>query len=113
MKMNKPGEPVKDDDQDLMEQSRRTLMAFMRTVLSDPNIEKAAKLVETFAKQVFERVHTAKVTELTLEIEELDERANHASERLRELERQERNTPSYQTVPEIRKAGSRSICKSR
>ena len=111
MKMNKPGEPVKDDDQELMQQSRRTIMAFMRTVLTDPNIDRGIKLVETFAKQVFERVHAAKVTVLTLEIEELDERAHHASERLMEIERQERNTPSYQTVPEIRKGGlSNKIC---
>ena len=106
MKMNKPGEPVKDDDQDLMAQFRGTMMTFMRTILTDPNIEKATKLVETFARQSFERVHAAKVTALTLEIEELDERANHASERLKAIELQERSTPSYQTVPEIRKPGS-------
>lgn len=106
MKMNRPGETVNDDDQALMEQSHRTIMTFMRTVLTDPNLEQATKLIETFARQSFERIHAAKITALTLEIDELDERANHASERLRELERQERNTPSYQTVPEIRKAGS-------
>ncbi len=106
MKMNKPGEPVKDDDQDLMAQFRGTMMTFMRTILTDPNIEKATKLVETFARQSFERVHAAKVTALTLEIEELDERAHHATERLKAIELQERNTPSYQTVPEIRKNGS-------
>lgn len=104
--MSKSADPHERSEEALMEQSRRSLIAFMRTVLSDPNIEKAAKLVDTFAKQVFERVHAAKVTVLTLEIEELDERAKHASDRLKEIERQERNTPSYQTVPQIRKDGS-------
>ena len=98
--MSKSADPHERSEEALMEQSRRSLIAFMRTVLSDPNIEKAAKLVDTFAKQVFERVHAAKVTVLTLEIEELDERAKHASDRLKEIERQERNTPSYQTMPQ-------------
>lgn len=104
--MSKPADPNEESDEELRDQSRRTIMTFMRTVLTDPNLEQATKSVETFARQSFEHVRAAKVTALTLEIEELDERAHHASERLKAIELQERNTPSYQTVPEIRKDGS-------
>lgn len=104
--MSKSASPDEETDEEITEKVRPTMMSFMRTVLNDPNSETAIKLVETFAQQVFERGNAAKVTALTLEIKELDERANHASERLKEIERQERNTPSYQTVPEIRKASS-------
>ena len=104
--MSKPADPHEGNDENLMEQSRRTIMTFMRTVLTEPSADKAIKSVEIFASQIFERVHAAKIAALTLEMEELDERAHHASERLKAIELQERNTPSYQAVPEIRKAGS-------
>lgn len=104
--MSKTASPDEKSDGDIMGQLSRTMTAFMRTVLTHPDIESAIKLVEAFARQVYERAVALKSTAITLEIEELDERANHASARLKEIERQERNTPGYETVPEIRKVGS-------
>lgn len=106
--MSKTANSDEESDEYLMKQVREASMRFARTVQSEPNSKDSINSVREHAAQNFDRVYVSKVISLNLEIEELDERANHASERLKEIERQERSTPSYQTVPEIRKVGSSS-----
>ncbi len=104
--MSKTASPDEESDEDIMEKVSEASRTFARTIQTDPNSKDATDRVREYAAQNFDRAYAPKITSLTLEIEGLDERARHASERLKEIERQERNTPNYQTVPEIRKAGS-------
>ncbi len=107
--MIKPDDdPYKKHDKEIMEELRRSDIAFQRTVLTLPNDKEAVKLVEDHAGQNFDRAYAAEREDLTLEIQELDAQANHAAERLRESERLERKTDSYLTVPEVRKTGTSS-----
>jgi hypothetical protein len=104
--MSKPDEdPHEESDEETMEKLRRSELTFHRMVLTHPDKQEAVKLVEEHAGQNYDRAYAAEREVLTLESEELDAQANHAAERLRESERQERSTDSYATVPEVRKTG--------
>lgn len=105
--MIKPDDdPYKKHDKEIMEELRRSDMAFQRTVLTLPNEKEAVELVEDHAGQNFDRAYAAEREDLTLETQELDAQVKHAAERLRESERLERRTDSYLTVPEVRKTGT-------
>lgn len=104
--MTKTASPDEESDEYLVKPLREAVMSFIRTQLNEPDINKATDRVREYAAQIFGSALTPRGIAIPMEIEELKERARHASERLEAMELKERNTSPYERVPEIRKTGS-------
>lgn len=87
---------------------RASALADIRMLLPHPNAREATRMVGELTGKRFDEEYAGEIAALNLERAHRDERADHAKEHLKECERQERNTASYETVPEVRKTGSQS-----
>jgi hypothetical protein len=98
--------PDEESDEYDVKPLQEACLRFSKTQQAEPDINKATERVREYAIQIFQSALSARVIVITMERDELNERAHHASERLKAIELQERNTLPYESVPEIRKTGS-------
>ena len=103
--MSKPEDQYKERDEQIHEELRASGLAFIRTLLTFPDTKEATKLVKEHAANDFDKAYAGEMEALTLDCGELDERASHTGEHLKEKEKQERNTKSYVKVSEVRGTG--------
>lgn len=95
-----------ESDEEIMKKVQEASRIFAKINQTAPDSKEATDRVAEYAAQNYDRAVAPRATAVTLEIEELEERAHHASERLKAIEQQERNTRSFERVPESRKTGS-------
>lgn len=104
--MTKTATPDEESDEYLIKPLQEACLKFSMTQQTEPDMNKATERVREYAAQIHASALKDRAIAIPMEIEELEERAHHASERLKAIELQERNTLPYEKVPEIRKTGS-------
>ncbi len=103
--MTKPDDPHKERDAKIRAELRASGMAFIRTLLTFSDTKEATKMVKEHATNDLDKAYAGEVQAVTLDCDELDERASHTGKHLKETEQQERNTKSYVKVADVRGSG--------
>lgn len=107
MKINKPAEPVKGDDEKNMEALRASGERFGRMSSTESDEKELLKLVEEHAGHDFDRIYGPEMEVLERECPLRDERAAAVLEELRALEEKRRNTQPYHIVPASKGPGDK------
>lgn len=108
MKINKPDEPAKDDDETKMAALRASGERHGRLLGPESDPKEAIKLVEEHAGHDFDRLFGPEMEILERECPLRDERAAAVLEELRALEEKRRATKSYHIVPASKGPGDKS-----
>lgn len=103
--MSKPEDLYKERDELMRAELRPSGLAFIRPLLTHPDIKEATKLVKEHAGQEFDRAYAAEMEAVTLDCGEWDERADASRDELHDLEQQKKATNTHIKVSMLRGGG--------